>query len=519
MKLTKDQFKLLYKDTQLIDYYKIYYSSPTTEEDFKINYLSSKLWRLNNLYTIVDKLGNRIKFDMNLSQHRIYSQSLSHSKLIILKSRQQGISTLWLIVFFDDCIFNSDFNSGLMAQGQDEAEMLLGRTKLLWDALSDSIKTFLNIEVVKNNTKEFSFSNNSTIFVRTSFRSTTLQRLHISEFGKIANKNAERARETVNGTLQAIAPGNTIIIESTAEGDNMYRRMWNSAIALPTKARTDRDFKPIFLSWLDDPDCVSSQDQTIDATITKYFAKLEKIHPLTQEQKNFWIIKYRELGNDIYQEYPATEYEAFLKNREGTYYANLYIRYIRNMSREIKNLWDSNLPVQVAVDLGRNDYFVLIFFQTYVDGIRIIDDYHNTGHGIEHYCEVMDTLTDYDIQLIILPHDANVRDLTSNITREEAFHKYGYHNTIIVPKTPNIDHDRELVRQAMYTMFIDVKAQYIINCFLNYSKDWDQIRGIWKDLHLHNEYSHGADALRQLVRGAELYTKPVPRRQTRGFQI
>ena len=42
-----------------------------------------------------------------------------------------------------------------MAQGKEEAETLLDKTKLLWDNLDNDIKKFLNIDIKRNNTTEF----------------------------------------------------------------------------------------------------------------------------------------------------------------------------------------------------------------------------------------------------------------------------------------------------------------------------------------------------------------------------
>ena len=510
LNINKEEFREIYKNTKLIDYVDIFYTKPANDKEF-IDRLSSKLWRLNNLYTIIDKWGQRVVFNMNRAQHKVYAASLEHPRIIILKSRQQGISTLWLISFFDDCIFYNDFKSGLMAQDSSAAESLLQRVKLLWDNLDDSIKDYVQIQNTKDNTKEFSFNNGSSIFIRTSFRSGTLQRLHISELGKIANNYPQKARETKTGSLQAIAVGNTVVVESTAEGDNMYKDMWDTAVAYAGEL-TGKDFKPIFLSWLDDPDCVLDRKQELDAKTVKYFKDLEEEvgYSIPNERKYFWVAQQRELGNDIYQEYPATAVEAFMKSRDGTYYAALYLRLIRGRKRELNNLFDHNLPVQVAVDLGRNDFFVLIFFQEYIDGTRIINSYKNSGFGIKHYCEVMDDMVEtlnYNIEHIVLPHDAVVKDLTSDLTREERFWELGYKDTTIVPKTGDINNDRELVRAAMDNMFVDPQAQYIIDCFLNYTKEWDQRRSIWKDTHDHNDHSHGADAVRQMVRGGRKYTR------------
>ena len=199
IKLTKEQFKELYPD--LIQLYERYTSAPKfgSEKEFEAKYLTSKLWRINNIYTIINKDGNAVTFEMNFAQHQVYSASRVHPRLIILKSRQQGISTLWLVSYFDDAVFKRNMNLGLMAQGSDEAATLLERTKFLWDKLSERVKTFINVGLVKDNSKEFSFTNDSKIFIRVSFRSATLQRLHISEFGK-ASVRAKRFRRNRRGT-------------------------------------------------------------------------------------------------------------------------------------------------------------------------------------------------------------------------------------------------------------------------------------------------------------------------------
>lgn len=249
LRISKEEFLEIYQGLPICQYVDLFYSEPQNDLDYVTNFLTSKLWRLNNVYTIVDKYGARVTFSMNRAQHIVYAESLRHPRIIILKSRQQGISTLWLVSFFDDTVCNNDYSVGLMAQGLDEAERLLERTKILWSELNPHIKEYIGVQLGKDNTKEFSLSNGSSIFIRTSFRSTTLQRLHISEMGKIANKNPEKAKETKTGTLQALAQGNTGVVESTAEGDNMFKEMWDNAVKYSGE-KTPKDFSPIFLSWM-----------------------------------------------------------------------------------------------------------------------------------------------------------------------------------------------------------------------------------------------------------------------------
>lgn len=507
LSITKEQFQHIYKDTRVLQYIDLFYSVPQTDEEIINRYLPSKLWRLNNIYTIVDKFGKRIKFRMNLSQHKVYAASLRHPRLIILKSRQQGISTLWLVSFFDDTITNPDFSIGLMAQGQDEAATLLERTKILWEELDPNVKSYLHINVSKDNTKEFSLSNGSNIFIRTSFRSTTLQRLHISEMGKIANKYPEKAQETKTGTLQAIAPGNIAVIESTAEGANLFKDMWDNAIKYFGQL-SKKDFYPVFLSWLDDPDCVLEAEQLITKKSVEYFETLEKELgvKLSRVQKNFWIVQYRELGEKIFQEYPSTPIEAFMATKDGAYYARLYLEWVKGNKREVPDLYDPNLDVQVAVDLGMNDTMSLGIFQVYNKEVRIIDEIYDSGQQISYYTDQLkEKPYAENITRIILPHDAEVTELTSGLTRREVFETEMHTCDIIVLPKTDVNDGIEMVRQLLKKLWIDpIRCEYIIKCLFNYTKEWDEKWSRWRNKPNHDEHSNGADMVRYIAMGADM---------------
>lgn len=515
--ITKEQFRKIYEGTRILEYEDIFFTEPKDEADLQKNYIVSKLWRLNNVYTIVNKHGKQVRFRMNLSQHKVYAASLRHSRLIILKSRQQGISTLWLVSFFDDACTVRNFSIGLMAQGQDEASTLLQRVKLLWETLPPSFKAYLNLAIATDNTKALSLSNGSSIFVRTSFRSTTLQRLHISEMGKIANKYPEKAKETKTGTLQAIAPGNTAVIESTAEGDNLFKDMWDNAVKYYGELSA-KDFLPVFLSWLDDPDCVEHRPQTITDKQEKYFLQVEKElgYPLTQEQKNFWVMQYRELGEEIYQEYPATPIEAFMSNKEGAYYARLYLEWVKGHKRETPELYDKNLDVQVAIDLGMNDTNTLTIFQDYNDSTRIIDEIYDSGQDIKYYCDELKKKPYFDnITHVILPHDAEVKDLTSGKTRTQVFAEELPGVDITVLERIGVNTGIEAVRQMIKRLWIDPRCTYLISCLFNYCKEYDEKRNRWRDKPNHDEYSHGADSIRYVAIGSRAFKFKERKRSSR----
>lgn len=512
--ISEAEFNELYPD--LAGHYE-FFNSPApagiTPREFEQRYLTNKLWRLNHCYTIINKDGRPVRFRMNYAQHKVYAASRQHPRVIILKSRQQGISTFWLVSYFDDAVFCPFLNVGLMAQGTDEASTLLERAKFLWDTMDDDVKRFVGVTLEKDNTKEFAFSNDSTIFIRVSFRSTTLQRLHVSEFGKIANSYPQRAKETKTGTLQALAKGNTGIIESTAEGRNEFKTMWDAAVLAESSGQmSPKDFYPVFLSWLDDPDCVLDVKQSVDNEAAEYFEELERSvgRKLTAEQRNFWIAQRRELGSDIFQEYPATPEEAFTASRDGTYYSRKFVECVVRRGRVVDELYDPNLPCDVYFDLGVDDYMVLGFCQWYRGEYRVVAEYWNNGYDLEHYLDYVRE-TGWDIRNLVFPHDIKVRQLISGQgggrakSRLDLVRSYikdvGWRVGTRVLAKSSIADGIEATRKMITNLVIDARCTYLIDCFYNYSKEWDHKLQVWKTTPLHDEFSHGADVLRSIAVG------------------
>jgi hypothetical protein len=477
------------------------------EQEFIDTKLSSKLWRMNNLYTILDKDGNKRKLKLNNAQLKVLTK-FCHNRKIILKSRQQGISTLYIAYNLDDCLFKPGYQAGIQSYGLDESEKLSKRALLMWTDLDENIKKLFSLEIITNNSKGMSFSNGSVLKIG-NFRGDTLQSLHVSELAKIAARFPEKAKELKTGAFQAVGKNNKITLESTAEGKSgLFYEIWEKSTSKIKRglALTPFDFEPIFLSWVYDSDCQIDHYIEIDEELDAYLSKkeVELSITLTDEQKWWYASKLEELGDDMKREYPTTADEAFEQSVEGSYYKHEYAKLV------IKHkLYNENLKVHSALDLGMNDTFSRIYFQTDDSKkVTIIGEYSNNGMGLQHYADINDALNKkfgWIHGCTYVPHDSSVHELIADKTRFTAMKEMGY-RPILVTKH-SLQDGIEATRQFLKTVEIDSECELVIGCIQSYRKKHDAKFNVYLDAPVHDEWSHHADALRYLAMGCK--NKPM----------
>ena len=288
---------------------------------FILTKLSNPWWRLNNLYKIQDEKGILVTFRMRPAQRRLFRNM--HNKNTILKARQLGFSTSIDIYLLDQALFTPNLKCGIVAQDKQAAGEIF-RTKIAvpFDNLPGWLRACFTVVERRSgaNGGFILFGNGSSIGVATSFRSGTVQRLHISEHGKICAKYPSKAKELRTGTLNAVADDCIIFIESTAEGvGGDYHSICTAAIELEQSGieLTAQDFKFHFYPWYDDPKyqaSVPAGGLRLSKYHQKYFAAVEQRMgiTLTDSQKQWYIGKERTQGEEMKQEFPSTPEEAFL---------------------------------------------------------------------------------------------------------------------------------------------------------------------------------------------------------------
>lgn len=398
-------------------------------------------------------------------------------------------------------LWNDNTQAGIIAHTLDDAQnIFVDKLKFAFDNLHPAIRPLFR--AVGDSAKELSFSHGSVIRVGTSLRSSTLQFLHISEFGKICAKYPDKAREVVTGAFNTVHPGQFIVIESTAEGrDGAYYNMCQEAFnrKASNKPFGKMDFHPFFFPWWKHPTYSLDEEQDISIENASYFDKLEVDGiKLTLNQKYWYLNKQISQGDDMLREFPSTQEEAFLASQVGNWYST-QIKELYDAGHVTEISYDKSQLVHTAWDLGQADYMAIWFFQfNRVGEIMVIDYFQRTDTPLNEIVQML-TSKGYSYGTHLWPHDAKARD-RAGITFEQQAHDLNL--TGVILEMHGVIDGINLVRTTISKMWFDhKKCQEGLNALANYKKTWNNQLGGFTSKPVPNDDSHGADAMRYLCAG------------------
>jgi len=456
-------------------------------------------WRLSNLYWITDERARKVKFEPNEAQLQFLEETTALN--IILKARQLGFTTLCCLIYLDACLFNPNTRAGVIAHKLDDAKVIFrDKIRYPYDALPDQLKERLG--ATQDSADTLTFANNSSIRVSTSMRSGTLQYLHISEFGKICAMYPERAREIVTGALNAVAAGQYIVIESTAEGqEGKFYEMTQAAIGRKESGApiSDLDYSFHFFPWyLDKRYVLNPSGIVITEEDERYFDKMqaEAGIVLTPEQKAWYVKKERVQGGDMRREYPFTPKEAFEQALEGAYFSGEIAAAVKQ-GRVGGFPVDPRYPVNTFWDLGRNDLNT-IWLHQFIGGFhRFVGYYENSGEYIAHYISWLNEWkAKHGIQFgeHYLPHDGNRQSLWLPDGTLAVMSNLKFHPNIVERAATEIQQINQARPFFHRCQFDETACTVGLNRLKSFRKEWDDLRGVWKDRSRHDINSHGAKA-------------------------
>lgn len=466
-------------------------------------------WRINNLYFIKNKDGDKVRFVMNESQQKFWDEMWFNN--IILKDRQRGFSTLIAIFILDTCFFKENTAAGIIDLTLPDAKKKLSKISYAYNHLDPVIQAMNPRTVDAKETIEF--ANGSSVAVGTSHRGGTLQILHLSELGKVAVRFPERAREIKTGALNTISPGNFIFTESTAEGSagEFYDQCKRAQDLKDNGVRlTKLDSRFHFFGWTDGTENeLDPEGITISPELQKYFKTVERDlgFKLSARKKAWYAKKHEEQGDDMNREYPSTPEEAFAASVEGVYLSGV-IKGMKKRGQFMVLPPDPGTPVNTGWDFGLSDNMTIWLHQRINFQDRLIGYLTGTDEDIYYYWKELQKL-DYIYGYHFLPHDGETRRIGTAKSADEKPKKLkdllfdaGMKNIKIVPKINQKFVAIQEVKRWLPTVFIDpVACKEGIRCLENFKREWDGNMGKFKDHPLHNWAQHGYDGLESLARG------------------
>ena len=184
---------------------------------------------------------------------------------------------------------------------------------------------------------------------------------------------------------------------------------------------------------------------------------------------------------------------SFQAGISGSYYGSM-IEGLESQGR-IKNFEiDNEIETETWWDLGMNDSTVIVFVQRFKEEVRIIDCYENSGEGLDHYMNIIDSKP-YNYSKHIAPHDIRVRELGTNKSRWETAKELGLEFDI-APKLSVEDGIEQSRRMLPKCWFHKSNCKKMVEALKSYCTRWDEKNNCFKNRPLHNWASHYADAFR-----------------------
>lgn len=332
MSYTADQLiqkrKEKWSASQDLDYDKKFRSAIANELTTNLELLKEVKERPEKLielvFIVVDKNQKTMPFFLNEVQ-KDFSNVINKAKedyekglitdisILVLKGRQQGFTTFVTAYQLANSILNRNFQGFTLADKSDNAETIFqNKAKFVYLQLPYQLKPTEKF----NNRKQLLFEKiNSSWAVDTATkdvgRSRTINFFHGSEcaFWK------DGIQPIQAGLGEAFTKNSIKIWESTANGYNDYKTMWDSGshICCFYEWWRTSEYQISFIKK-EDKEMFNQKIDTSDLWIYKRLRWLRDVKELSLEQLKWYFEKYEKYIDKrlIKQEYPCTPEEAFL---------------------------------------------------------------------------------------------------------------------------------------------------------------------------------------------------------------
>lgn len=296
---------------------------------------------------IKTKNGEIRPFNLNRAQLFIHDamerqiERIGKVRALILKGRQQGASTYTEGRFYWKTSMNRGKTAFILTHEDKATQNIFGMARRYHDLMPDAMRP----STAAANANELAFDRTQSRYAvgtagtKGVGRSFTVQYFHGSEVAFWPN-----AKDHLAGLGQAVPnePGTEIVLESTANGIEMFHEFWQDA------SRGLSEFIPIFVPWFWQPEyrLVVPEGFSMDPEEHEYAEryKLDATQVFWRRQKI--IDDFRGDVSLFDQEYPATPALAFRKAGENSFIGLSLVQ--RSMGTDPVSAADS--PIIMGVD-------------------------------------------------------------------------------------------------------------------------------------------------------------------------
>lgn len=271
---------------------------------------------------------------------------------IILKARKEGFSTLILSLAIVNCNEIPNYHGVFLADNDKN-------TKAIFRRANDILHNMPNFDIssIEITAERIIFKRtNSYIEIATAGRKSAFRGsdVHFAHLSEVAFFQYPEVYEAV---LEAIAQGGIVFFESTANGMNMYQKLWSKAKTYPHGSA----FKPFFFGWQLHPDNTITPPAGFKLTQeeAEYKAWAKDVHDIDLTDGNIaWKRhKLKSMPNPekFPQEYPLSAEEAFISSGHSEFNKNKLALMIQTIPPHRKGLIDLNRRGELSWVDGKDE--------------------------------------------------------------------------------------------------------------------------------------------------------------------
>lgn len=296
-------------------------------------------------FVIVDKDKNTVPFFLNEVQHSFLADinrakddykagKRLHLKFLVLKGRQQGFTSFITAYQLANSIISKNFSGFTLADSGDNTNTIFeDKAKYIYNQLPEALKPTEKY----NNRREFHFEKlNSRWRVNTAGnkevgRSKTINFFHGSEAAFWDSIDS-----IMSGLGEALTKDSIQILETTANGLNEYKDLWDDA------EKGNNNWDPKFYAWwltpeyrlkFEDADRERQFKADVESEMSEFFKKLNylRLYEKLEWSQLYWYHgKWKDLKDKLPQEYPCTAEEAFLASGRPRFDVHVLMEYLKH---------------------------------------------------------------------------------------------------------------------------------------------------------------------------------------------